>query len=272
MQKRWVKAAIAAAVLAVAVLVLVPFFVNADTFRPEIQVELSSALGRKVTLGHISLSLVTGSLVADTFRLRTILSFPPALFWRRRSFASASRSGRCIFHRSIQITNFTVNSPSMQLIHAANGTWNFSSLGSSAAQTATQQTGAPPSLTVDELKIENGSVALSSLPAAGKPFACTDVNLTVQAVIVYPIVSLRTFAQGCGRRFAEPERHGGADCAKRYLAYALRCDAGDQALRSAGGRGNRSQRRHFDACRLHRPNRVKGRQSDHHGKAAAIPA
>ena len=33
---------------------------------------------------------------------------------------------------------------------------------------------------MDELKIVNGSAALSSVPAAGKPFACSDVNLTVQ--------------------------------------------------------------------------------------------
>ncbi len=44
---------------------MVPFFVNADTFRPTIQADLSSALGRQVTLGHIGLSLITGSLVAD---------------------------------------------------------------------------------------------------------------------------------------------------------------------------------------------------------------
>jgi AsmA protein len=33
---------------------------------------------------------------------------------------------------------------------------------------------------VNELKIVNGSAALSSVPAAGKPFACSDVNLTVK--------------------------------------------------------------------------------------------
>lgn len=182
MQKRWVKAAIAAAVVAVAVLVLVPLFVNADTFRPEIQDKLSSALGRKVTLGHISLSLVTGSLVADNISIADDLNFSSSPFLEAKELRIGVEVGALLFHRELKITNFTVNSPSMQLIHAANGTWNFSSLGSSAAQTATQQTGAPPSLTVGELKIKNGSVTLSSLPAAGKPFACTGVNLTMQQV------------------------------------------------------------------------------------------
>ena len=33
---------------------------------------------------------------------------------------------------------------------------------------------------MNELKIENGSAVLSSMPAAGNPFNCTDVNLTVK--------------------------------------------------------------------------------------------
>ena len=56
----------------------------------------------------------------------------------------------------------------------------LSSLGSGSSQPQSRQAGAPPSLTVDELKIVNGSATLSSVPAAGKPFACSDVNLTVQ--------------------------------------------------------------------------------------------
>jgi AsmA protein len=182
MRKRWVKAAGVVAILAVIVLTLVPFLVNADTFRPEIQDKLSSALGRKVTLGHIGLSLLTGSLVAENIAIADDPNFSAAPFLEAKELRIGVEMGPLIFHRSLQITTFTVDSPSIQLIHAANGTWNFSSLGTSAAQTASQQTGAPPSLTVEELKIENGSAALSSLPAVGKPFACTNVNLTMKQV------------------------------------------------------------------------------------------
>ena len=80
MQKRWLKAAIAVAALIVVVLVVVPFFVNADTFRPEIQDKLSNALGRKVTLGHISLSLLTGSLVAQNISIADDPNFSAAPF------------------------------------------------------------------------------------------------------------------------------------------------------------------------------------------------
>jgi AsmA protein len=180
MQKRWVKAAIAAAVVVIVVLGLIPFFVNADTFRPKIQDELSSALGRKVTMGHIGLSLFRGSLVAKNISIADDPAFASTPFLEAKELRIGVELGPLIFHHSVQITTFTVDSPSIQLIHAANGTWNFSSLGSSASQPQSQQAGTPPSLTVNELKIVNGSAALSSVPAAGKPFTCSDVNLTVK--------------------------------------------------------------------------------------------
>ncbi len=130
MQKRWVKAAIAAAVLVIVVLGLIPFFVNADTFRPKIQDDLSSALGRKVTMGHISLSLFTGSLVAENISIADDPAFASTPFLQAKELRIGVELGPLIFHRSVQITTFTVDSPSIQLIHAANGTWNFSSLGS----------------------------------------------------------------------------------------------------------------------------------------------
>ena len=180
MQKRWVRTVIAAAALVVILLVLIPFFVNADTFRPKIQDELSSALGRKVTLGHISLSLLTGSLVAENISIADDPAFSATPFLEAKELRIGVELEPLVFSHSVKITTFTVDSPSIQLIHSANGTWNFSSLGSTASQPASQQTSAPPSLTVNELKIENGSAVLSSTPVAGNPFKCTAVNLTVK--------------------------------------------------------------------------------------------
>jgi AsmA protein len=180
MKKRWVKVVIAVAALIVIVIVLIPFFVNADTFRPKIQDELSSALGRNVTLGHISLSLFTGSLVAQNISIADDPAFSTTPFLEARELRIGVHLGALIFHHSVQIRTFTVDSPAIHLIHAASGTWNFSSLGSSGSQSASQPTGALPTLTVNELKIKNGSAALSSVPAAGNPFTCTDVNLTVK--------------------------------------------------------------------------------------------
>ncbi len=180
MKKPWVKVVIAVAALFVISIAVIPFVVNADTFRPRIQDELSGALGRKVTLGHISLSLLTGSLVAQNISIADDPAFSTTPFLEATELRIGVQLGPLIFHHSVQITTFSIDSPSIHLIHAANGTWNFSSLGNTGSQPASQPASAPPSLTVDELKIENGSAVLSSVPSAGNPFTCTDVNLTVK--------------------------------------------------------------------------------------------
>ncbi len=180
MKKRWMKIAAAAAVALIAILLVVPFFVNADTFRPTIQKELSSALRRNVTLGHISLSLLTGSLVANNISIADDPSFSSSPFLQATELRIGVQLGPLLFHRELQIRDFTVNSPSIQLIHAANGTWNFSSLANSSSPSSEKSSDAPPQLAVGQFKIENGSATLSSLPASGNPFQCTHVNLTIR--------------------------------------------------------------------------------------------
>ncbi len=182
LKKRWIKIAIAAVAAIIVVLVVAPFFINADTFRPRIQADLSSALGRQVTLGHIGLSLLTGSLVADDISIADDPKFSTSPFLEAKKFHIGVELGPLIFHRSVQITNLTIDSPSISLIHSADGTWNFSSLGGAASQPRSQPGGPPPAFTVDKLKIANGSAVLSSLPAAGNPLECTDVDLSAKQV------------------------------------------------------------------------------------------
>jgi len=130
MKKPWLKAVVATAALVVILIVMIPFFVNADNFRPKIQDELSSALGRKVTLGQISFSLFRGSLVAENISVADDPNFSSAPFLQARELHIGVELGALIFQHSLRITTLTVDSPSIQLMHSANGTWNFSSLGS----------------------------------------------------------------------------------------------------------------------------------------------
>src|SRR2546430_15385506 len=51
-------------VLLVAAIAL-PFVVNVNSFRPQIESRLSEALGRPVTVGNLSLSLLSGGVGAD---------------------------------------------------------------------------------------------------------------------------------------------------------------------------------------------------------------
>jgi AsmA protein len=179
MQKRWVKAAIAVAALVIVVVGLIPLFINADIFRPKVEDQLSASLGRKVTLGHLSFSLITSSLVAEKISVADDPSFAATPFLEAKRLHIGIELGKFLFHHQVRITDFTVDSPAIQLIHSRNGAWNFSSLGSAAAKPAPQQESILPSLSIGEIKIKSGSAIVSSIPAAGKPLVCTDINLAV---------------------------------------------------------------------------------------------
>lgn len=183
MKKRWVRIAGVVVAVVVALLIVVPLFVNADTFRPTVEDEISSALGRKVTLGHLSFSLFSGSLVADNVSIADDPAFSKAPFLQAKSLHIGVSTGALLFHRQVRVSKFTADSPEIHLIPGRNGTWNYSSLGhggSAAASQPGQQQSSASDVTIGELKIKNGSVYVSSLPSTGKPFVYNNVDLTVK--------------------------------------------------------------------------------------------
>ena len=181
MQKRWVKVAVAVAALVIVVIALVPFFVNADTFRPEVEARLSSSLGRTVTLGHMTFSLLSGSLVAENVSVADDPTYSTTPFLQSKSLHIGVQIVPLLLHHQVRITRFAADSPAIQLIHRQNGAWNFSSLGRAAADPpASSQPSALPDLTIGALSIANGSATVSSVPATGKPFVYSNLNLTVK--------------------------------------------------------------------------------------------
>src|ERR1700722_10519260 len=58
-------AAVAVVAILVLVAVAVPLFLNTDSFKAKIEKTLTQSLGRKVTIGKLSLSVLSGGLVAE---------------------------------------------------------------------------------------------------------------------------------------------------------------------------------------------------------------
>ncbi|HEU5350452.1 MAG TPA: AsmA family protein [Terracidiphilus sp.] len=180
MKKRWVKIVVAAAVVILILILVTPFLVNADTFRPTIANQLSTALGRRVSLGHLSFSLLRGSLLADDISIADDPAYSNTPFLQAKSFSIGVEVLPLLFHHSLHITRLTVDTPSIRLIHADNGLWNFSSLTTASAGSNTQRPSTLPDLTVGKLEIKDGSATVSSLPAVGTPFVYNGINLTVR--------------------------------------------------------------------------------------------
>ncbi|HEY1809044.1 MAG TPA: DUF748 domain-containing protein [Acidobacteriaceae bacterium] len=190
MRKRWVRVLLAVVVLLAATMLIVPLFVNADAFRPALENQLSSALGRKVTLGHLSFSLWSGSLVAKDLTIADDPAFSTSPFFEAKSLHIGVEIGAFLFHHQVHVTKLIAQSPQVRLISGRNGTWNFSDLARAAGSGSGSSGGAggsspgspAPQVTVGKFEISNGSVVVSSVPATGKPFTYSDVNATVENV------------------------------------------------------------------------------------------
>ncbi|MHB1021662.1 MAG: AsmA family protein [Acidobacteriaceae bacterium] len=160
---------IAVAVLLVFALVA-PFFVNANSFLPAIQKQLTTALGRKVTLGNLSLSIFEGGLKADNLVIADDPAFSNQPFLQAKQLRIGVKLIPLIFHKQLNITRFEVVDPQIQLLQSANGRWNYSSLGNTAAtesrQTNGQSTEHLKSLSVGKILITGGRVSVGTVPAS----------------------------------------------------------------------------------------------------------
>jgi AsmA protein len=173
---------VAVVVLLLLVVLLLPLFINVNTFRPTLETQLSDALGRKVTLGNLSFSVFSGSLVADNISIADDPAFSSKPFLQAKSLHIGVEVVPLLFHRQLLVTSFVADSPSINLVHNAQGTWNFSDMGRNAGSRTqnTQKESALPNFTVGEMKVVNGTAVVSDVPLTGAPFTYSNLNLSAE--------------------------------------------------------------------------------------------
>jgi len=132
-------------IVVLVVLVLVaPFLIPVNQFRPTIEEKASAALGRKVEVGNLSLSLFTGSLAADNLSIADDPKFSNSPFLTAKSIKVGVELVPLILHKDLNITNIVIDSPEVTLLRNPGGVWNYSSFGASAAKSQAKQGGTPP--------------------------------------------------------------------------------------------------------------------------------
>ena len=102
---------VAIVLLLLLAVLIVPLFINANTFRGTLETQLSSALGRKVTLGNLSFSLFSGSLVADNVSIADDPAFSTKPFLQAQSLHIGVEVGPLLLHRQLLVTSFVADSP-----------------------------------------------------------------------------------------------------------------------------------------------------------------
>lgn len=176
MRKALVIAGIIVAVLIVGAVAL-PFFVNADSFRPRIEAELQQTLGRKVTIGKLSLSLLAGGVTADDIVIADDPAFGIKPFLHAKSLDVGVDMKPLIFSRVLHVRSLTLVEPEIMLLHTPAGQWNFSSLGTKKERPPAATAG---DFSVEKLRVVHGKVVIGT-PGV-KQHEYTDVSVEASNV------------------------------------------------------------------------------------------
>jgi len=174
------------AVLALIVILLVlPFLIPVNGFRPTIEQKASEALGRKVSVGNLSLSILGGSLGMDELSISDDPKFSSGPFLTAKKVKVGVELMPLIFSKELNVTEVSIVNPQVTLLKDPSGRWNFSSIGGSStpqAQKAPSSGGnATQAVSVKKLSLENGQITLGNTNSQ-KRSVYTNVNLTASDV------------------------------------------------------------------------------------------
>ena len=155
-------------VVFIVLLVLIPFLIPVDKFRPTIEEKASQALGRQVQLGKLSLSLLSGSLSAESISIGDDAKFSPSPFLTAKALKVGVELMPLIFSKTLNVTGITIENPEVTLLHDAAGRWNYSTLGGAAAKSAQKPAASstsadsPADLSVEKFTLKDGRIIVGS--------------------------------------------------------------------------------------------------------------
>jgi AsmA protein len=173
-------------VLLIVIAVALPFLINVNSYRPQIESNLSSALGRPAKVGDMKLSILSGSVEANELSIGDDPKFSTSPFLQAKKLAVGVELMPLIFSKQLNVTHLTIDQPSITLLRNREGVWNFSSIGNQAGQPANAPAksssggGAPGNLSVALLELKDGKISVGSVPPRRNPIVYDKVNVTVK--------------------------------------------------------------------------------------------
>lgn len=185
MKRVFVIVGIILGVIVVGILAL-PFLVNVDSFRPDIEKKLSEALGRQVHIGKITASILSGGAQADNISISDDPAFSKEPFLQASSFKIGLQLMPLISSRQLKVTALTIVNPDIQLLKNSAGKWNYSTLANSSQKEKTQPSSSSGAsdFSVDTLEIQNGKIRVGQVGghAIAKEHVYDKVNLVAHNI------------------------------------------------------------------------------------------
>lgn len=157
MRRIWIVLSIVVVVVLILVIAIATTL-NVNKFRPRVQAELQTKLGRPVTLGELHLHLFPLSLGVDSLSIGESPASPSSLPFVTAKEVYVSAGLLSLIRGEPQVNDLTLDDPQIELIRNAAGAWNYSDIGNSSAN---KSSGSGTDLTLNQLKIVNGQVAVT---------------------------------------------------------------------------------------------------------------
>jgi AsmA protein len=168
------------AILLVAAVAL-PFLINVNSFRPEIESRLSQAFERQVKVGNLSLSILSGSVGADQLSIADDPKFSNTPFIKAKSLKVGVELLPLIFSKQLNVTELVIDEPEISLLRNQAGIWNFSSLfGSPDKNKPQEKSSGANNLNVGKLDLNNGKIVFGSIPSRRKPIVYDKVDVAIR--------------------------------------------------------------------------------------------
>src|SRR5262249_41934652 len=145
------------------IVIIVPLFINVDSFRPDLEKKISAALNRQVHIGKLEASILSGGATASDISIADDPAFNKGPFLSASSVKVGWQLMPLIFSRQLKVTSLTVQKPEITLLKNSAGKWNYSTLGGKTQKTAPEPAGkTAPEVSVDKFEIANGTVRLGT--------------------------------------------------------------------------------------------------------------
>src|SRR5438270_2949314 len=180
---------IAIVVIIVILLIALPSLINVNQYHDKIQAELQQKLHRPVKLGNLSLKLLPFSIRVSNAEIGEDPSFNTGRPFATAQDLAVSAKLLPLIRHEVDVNSVELVNPKIELVRNAQGVWNFASLQAqpttpnnavnpTPAQQSANQASAKPSpapstpaqnkssgqsLSLGELKITNGQVAVTDL-------------------------------------------------------------------------------------------------------------
>jgi uncharacterized protein involved in outer membrane biogenesis len=178
-RRRTLSVAGIAAILLLALIVVVPPFVNVDRYRSEVISYLEERTGKQVEIGRLALTFVPVTIHIERIGVKNPPIFP-AGYVIQVARIDAELSVRALLRRQVVIKSLVLEDPVLNLTSDPDGPWNFENPQS---KTSANAFSIPP---ISSLKIKRATVIASNLlpsDAAGPVFfEAHDISCSLEQV------------------------------------------------------------------------------------------